>query len=153
MIIARIARHLYLEGLRELERNDLDALLMRFDDEATLIFVGDAPLGTELSASADVRLWFERFRRLLPDPRFEVQRLLVSGPPWNQRLAAHVLISSTVDGEPYQNQFAHFLRLRWGKVTDDLILEDTQVWERACRRLAAAGVSEASAGRLAASAD
>ncbi len=125
MIIARIARHLYLEGLRELERNDLDALLMRFDDEATLIFVGDAPLGTELSASADVRLWFERFRRLLPDPRFEVQRLLVSGPPWNQRLAAHVLISSTVDGEPYQNQFAHFLRLRWGKVTDDLILEDT----------------------------
>ena len=30
-----------------------------------------------------------------------------------------------------------------GKVVDDLIIEDTQMWERACRRLAEAGVAEA----------
>lgn len=40
-------------------------------------------------------------------------------------------------------EFAHFLRLRWGKVVDDLILEDSQRWARACERLVAAGVAEA----------
>ena len=64
------------------------------------------------------------------------------------QLAAHVVIRSTVAGEPYENQFAHFLTLRWGKVVDDLILEDTQRWARACERLAAAGIDEASEGPL-----
>ncbi len=95
-----------------------------------------------------IRCWFERFRRLLPNPRFEIERLVISGPLWNQCLASHTVIRSTVDGEPYENQFGHFLRLRWGKVVDDLIIEDTQRWERACRRLIAAGVDEAAAAPM-----
>jgi hypothetical protein len=48
-----------------------------------------------------------------------------------------------VAGEPYENEFAQFLTLRWGKVLEDLILEDTATWEAASRRLAAAGDTEA----------
>jgi ketosteroid isomerase-like protein len=147
-MITRITRHLYLRGLRALERGDLDELLKQFDSRCTLTFVGDTPLGAQLTNRSDIRRWFERFGRLVPKPTFEIQRLVVSGPPWNQRLASHVLIRSTVNGEPYQNQFAHFLTLRWGRVHDDLILEDTQMWERACHRLVAAGVSEAGDGPL-----
>ena len=95
-----------------------------------------------------MRLWFERFRRLLPSPRFEVRRVVVSGPPWRQQLAAHVVIRGAVVGEPYQNQFAHFLTLRWGKVVEDVVLEDTQVWADACRRLVAAGLAEAADGPM-----
>jgi ketosteroid isomerase-like protein len=151
-VITRITGQMYRKGLTALERGDIEQVLRQFDSGCTLTFVGDTPLGVQASSGADIRRWFERFGRLLPHPRFEVQRLLVGGPPWNQRLAAHVLIRSTIDGEPYENQFAHFLTLRWGKVREDLILEDTQTWERACRRLATAGVSEAAAGRLAAGA-
>jgi ketosteroid isomerase-like protein len=147
--ITRITRRIYVGGLRALERGDLDGVLRLFDDRCTLTFVGDTPLGATLSTPHDIRRWFERFQRLLPNPRFEIQRLVVTGPPWNQRLASHVLIRSTIDGEPYQNQFAHFLVLRYGKVIDDLVLEDTQMWERGCRRLVEAGVAEASAGPIA----
>ncbi len=77
-----------------------------------------------------------------------MQNVVVAGPLWNQRLAAHVQIRSTINGEPYTNEFAHFLVLRWGKVVEDLILEDTQRWERACRRLVEAGVTEAAAGPM-----
>ena len=77
-----------------------------------------------------------------------MQRVVVSGPPWNRQLAAHVHIHGSVDGQPYENQFAHFLRLRWAKVVEDLVLEDTQQWERACRRLVAAGLEEAGAAPL-----
>ena len=147
-MIARIAGHQYRKGLHALERGDLDALLAQFSPDATLTFVGDTPLGADLSSPTDVRAWFERFLRLLPDRRFEVQRYQVSGPPWKMQLAAHVVIRSSIDGEPYENQFAHFLTLRWGKVVDDLILEDTQRWAGACERLAAAGLVDASAAPM-----
>jgi ketosteroid isomerase-like protein len=147
-MITRITRHQYLKGLAALERGDLDSLLEQFDPSCVFHFVGDSPLGAHLSTPDDLRRWFERFRRLLPNPRFEIQRFVVSGPPWHQHLAAHVLIASTINGEPYQNQFAHFLTLRWAKVIDDLVVEDTQMWERACKRLVDAGMSEAAQGPL-----
>ena len=142
-MISRITRRIYLDGLHALERGDIDTLLARFDRRCTFSFAGDTPLGAQRLTGDDIRRWFERFRRLLPDPRFEIRRFVASGPPWNQRVASHVLIRSTVDGEPYVNEFAQFLRLRWGKVLDDLVLEDTQRWERACHRLAETGVAEA----------
>ena len=147
-MITRIARGQYVKGLHALERGDIDALLTQFHEQCTLTFVGDTPLGAQLSTRPEVRRWFERFLRMLPEPRFEIQRLVVSGMPWNLRLASHVVIRSRINGEPYENQFAHFLTLKWGKVVDDLVLEDTQMWARACERLAAAGVAEATAAPL-----
>jgi len=144
-MIRLITRRIYRHGLDALERGDLDALLARFDDRCTLTFVGDTPLGASLAGTADIRRWFERFVRLVPTPTFRVRHSLVNGPLWNQRLAAHVTIHSTVAGEPYENQFAHFLRLRWGRVVDDVIIEDSQRWDRACQRLVAVGVTEAAA--------
>ena len=148
MIGPAIARRQYLRGLRALERGDIDALLTQFDRRATLTFAGDTPLGASGLTGDGLRGWFERFLRLVPNPRFTVQRLVVAGPPWRMRLAAHVQIDSTVLGEPYRNQFAHFLVVRWGKVTEDLVIEDTQQWARACERLVAGGVAEAGSGRL-----
>jgi ketosteroid isomerase-like protein len=144
----RIAAGQYRRGLRAVERGDFDAVLRQFDQRCALTFIGDSPLGAQLTGRADIRRWFERFGRLLPRPRFDVQRLVISGPVWQQQLAAHVFIHSTVAGEPYRNQFAHFLTLRWGKVVNDLVVEDTQMWERATRRLVEAGVSEAADGPL-----
>jgi ketosteroid isomerase-like protein len=148
MIITRVARSQYEKGLRSLEVGDLDALLHQFDPACTMTFVGDTPLGADALTGPSLRAWFERFRRLLPNPRFEIQRLAIAGPPWRLRLAAHVLIGGSVAGEPYENQFAHFLVIRWGKVIEDLVLEDTQKWERACHRLVAVGITEAGEGPM-----
>ncbi|MET7464046.1 nuclear transport factor 2 family protein [Nonomuraea sp. NPDC005501] len=147
-MIGRIAAAVYRRGLAAVEKGDIDTLLANFRADCELIFISDTALGARLSTRADLRRWFERFGRLLPNPRFEVRRLVVGGPLWNQRLAAHVIIRSTVLGEPYQNQFAQFLTMRWGKVVEDLILEDTLTWQRASRRLVEAGHPEAGAERL-----
>ena len=148
MIASMVARRQYAAGLTSLEQGDLDGLLRHFASKCTLTFVGDTPLGADHLTGPALRLWFERFLRLLPDRRFEVQRVVVTGPPWNQQLAAHVLIHSSISGEPYTNQFAHFLRIRWAKVVDDLVLEDTQRWDRACRQLTAEDVPEAGAAPI-----
>lgn len=151
MLVRHITFAIYRRGLGQVERGDFDALLRQFDDRCRLRFIGDTPLGADVCTRADVLRWFQRFGRLLPNPRFEIQRVLTSGPPWRQQLAAHVLIRATLLGEPYENQFAHFITLRWGKVIDDLILEDTQMWDRACQRLTAAGIEEAGAQPVASS--
>jgi ketosteroid isomerase-like protein len=142
-LAGRIGARTYLGGLAAVERGDFDQVLRQFRPDCEFVFVSRTALGARLSGKADLLRWFERFRRLLPDPWFDVQRLVIGGPVWNQRLAAHVIIRSRVAGEPYENQFAQFLTLRWGKVGEDLILEDTATWEAASRRLAAAGHIEA----------
>jgi ketosteroid isomerase-like protein len=148
MIVRTVTRRIYERGLRALERGDVDALLQQFHPDCTMTFAGDTPLGADGLVGPELQAWFERFLRLLRQPRFEIVRFAVVGPPWRQRLSAHVTIRSTVDGEPYSNQFAHFLTIRWGRVIEDVVLEDTQRWERACRRLTAAGVVEANAPPL-----
>ena len=142
-LAGQIAARTYLRGLAATERGDFDQVLSQFRPDCELVFVSPTALGARLSGQADLRRWFERFRRLLPDPSFDVRRLVIGGPVWNQRIAAHVIIRSRVAGEPYENQFAQFLTLRWGKVAEDLILEDTATWEAASHRLAAAGDLEA----------
>ena len=142
-LAGRIAARTYLRGLAATERGDFDQVLSQFRPDCELVFIGRTALGARLSGQADLLRWFERFRRLLPDPSFDVQRLVIGGPVWDQRIAAHVIIRSRVAGEPYENQFAQFLTLRWGKVAEDVILEDTATWEAASRRLAAAGDLEA----------
>jgi ketosteroid isomerase-like protein len=144
----RIAARAYLRGLAAVERGDVDQVVAQFRPGCAFVFVSRTALGARLSGTADLRRWFDRFARLLPDPRFDAQRLVTVGPVWHQRIAAHVIIRARVVGEPYQNQFAQFLTLRWGKVAEDLVLEDTATWEAASRRLAAAGNTEAAAPPL-----
>jgi ketosteroid isomerase-like protein len=149
MIVSTIARRRYLRGLADLERRDIDALLAQFDERCRFIFVSSkTPMGADLHSKEAVRSWFERLHRLLPNPRFDVKELVISGWPWDLRLAARVVIHSTVVGKPYSNNFAQFIRLRLGRVVSDFVLEDTQRFEQACAELVAAGVEEAAAGPI-----
>jgi ketosteroid isomerase-like protein len=146
VIVKAIARRRYLKGLADLESHNLDGLLAQFADPCRFIFISsNTPMGADLHTKEAVRRWFERLHRLLPNPRFDVKELVISGTPWDIRLAARVIIRSTVAGKPYANNFAQFLRLRMGRVVMDYIIEDTQRFEQACATLVAAGVKEAAA--------
>lgn len=144
-MFAFIARRQYLRGLAHLEQGAFDELLAQFDPSCEFTFVGRSPLGARLRSREALRRWFARLHTLLPRPRFEVRELLVTGWPWALHLAARVVIRSTVAGEPYENQFAQFLRIHWGRVVWDYVLEDTQRFDGAVARLAAAGMAEATA--------
>jgi ketosteroid isomerase-like protein len=135
----------YLQTLASLSEGEVEAVLEQFSPDVEFVFVGESPLGSHLHSRDAVRAWFGRLFRLLPEAHFQADEVLVDGWPWRLRIAARVRITSTVAGEPYENEFCQFLRFRWGKVRWDYILENTQRFERACRRLAAAGLEEAAA--------
>ena len=64
--------------------------------------------------------------RRFPGIRIEPREVVVNGWPWNTVIATHLLISAPLpDGRQYRNEGMQLLRLRWGRVVEDLIFEDT----------------------------
>jgi hypothetical protein len=68
-----------------------------------------------------VLAWLRRFAALKPD--YVIRDVLVTGPPWNTRLA--VRLSDRI-GENYANEGMQYLRMRWGKVISDEVFIDTE---------------------------
>jgi ketosteroid isomerase-like protein len=68
--------------------------------------------------------------------QFEIEDILVNGPPWNLRVAvrAHDFIAGpTGGGDVYNNRAVLFLELRWGQLVRWEDYEDTErvaTWDR-----------------------
>ena len=74
----------------------------------------------------------ERFVR--EGVQFEIEDILVNGPPWNTRIAvrAHDFIEGA-DGDRYNNRALLFLETKWGRLVRWEDFEDTQrtaAWDR-----------------------
>ena len=68
--------------------------------------------------------------------QFEIEDILVNGPPWNTRIAlrVHDFVPGDDEGtDVYNNRAVLFLELRWGRLIRWEDYEDTErvaVWER-----------------------
>ena len=59
--------------------------------------------------------------------RFQIEDILVNGPPWNIRVAirAHDFVEGA-DGDDYNNRLIAFLEIRWGRLVCWEDYEDTE---------------------------
>lgn len=118
----------------------IDGMAVRF----TYRFYGEHALSGERHTREALRRWWERSTRLLPNPTFTVEDVVVSGWPWSTTVATRVRVTAALPGgEVYDNVFMQFMRMRWAKLTDVWTLEDTVVLQRTLDTLAAAGIPEA----------
>jgi ketosteroid isomerase-like protein len=109
------------------------------------VFAGDHALGGERQSREAMGRWFERVYRLVPID-IEVRHVSSSGGPWNTVVSVEWVDQvRPAAGEPYTQHGTHWLRIRWGKVTEIRAYLDTQKVERAMRAMAEAGIEEASA--------
>ena len=131
-------------GFRRLSAGDCEAVLRQFAGDAVFSFSGRHSLSAEHRDAAMVRLWFGRLYRLFPGIRFEVLDVLSTGWPWNTVAATHFRVHVKLrDGQVYHNQGMQYLRLRWGRVVEDRIYEDTQKLAAELQHMAQQGVGEA----------
>lgn len=139
-----IARRQYRRAWQAMNAHDYDAIIRQFASDFRMTFHGDTSLGGTRTTRAAMAAWFERLFRLLPDARFELRQMAVDGPPWNTRIAGLFTLTATTPlGEPYQNVFVQFVRLRFGRISWYEIHEDSLRWSRLCARLGSNGVAEA----------
>jgi ketosteroid isomerase-like protein len=146
MIVRSKARRTY----RRLNADEYEAIVRSFSPSAALCMAGTHPLGGRLDGIDVIRRWFQRLFRLFPDLELRPLSIVVGGWPWDTVVATRFRVSATLpDGRPYANEGMQLLRLRWGRVVEDLLYEDTQALAAALDVIAANGDDEATAPPLA----
>jgi len=127
-------------------RGDAQPVLRLFARSFEHSFLGHHALSGSRTSLAATRDWYQRLYRLLPDIRFELRRIWVSGGPWNTIVVVEWDESNSgTDGVETTNRGIHALRLRWGAATQLIICPDTQPLVTTLDRLARAGNAEAHA--------
>jgi ketosteroid isomerase-like protein len=144
-----IARRKVTNTFAALSNGDWKAAIEDVADDVHHVFPGDNAIGGERHSKEAMGLWFERVYRLIPDLQFEVRRIAVKGWPWDMMVAVEWADHGHAsDGVPYENEGAHWIRLRRGKAVYIHAYLDTEKVTAICRRLAEDGVEEAAAAPI-----
>jgi ketosteroid isomerase-like protein len=89
-------------------------------------FVGPPPVGADVRGREAFATWFTTVFRLLPGLRLTPEAIAVSGAPWRTTVVVRLRVEATLDdGSPYRNEAVQWMTLRWGRLTEDLVWEDT----------------------------
>ena len=145
MYLAFVRRKL-TQTFEGLGRDTFAESLAGMDPKLEHSFGGSHALGGTRHSTGAVRSWFERVYRLLPDLRFMVKRIAVSGGPWNTTATVEWRsMATSATGEPYVNDGVHVVRLRLGKIVSMHVYLDTEVLDHSLRVMADKGIAEAAA--------
>ena len=139
-IVKRRARDLFAA----LSRGDWKTATKDLADDVHHVFPGDNALGGERHSRESMERWFERLYRLIPEIQLEVHEVVVKGWPWDTAIAVEWTDRGrAADGQPFENEGTHWIRLRWGKGVSVHAYLDTEKVTAITERLAAAGIAEA----------
>jgi ketosteroid isomerase-like protein len=144
-----IARRRIRSVFDAISRGDIEAATRDLADDVHHVFPGDHPLGGERHSREAMQRWFQRLFVLFPEIEFEVDRIAVRGWPWDMQIAVQWSDhGKAADGEPYENEGAHWIRIRRGKGVYVHAYLDTKRVSDACDRMAAAGIEQAAAPQI-----
>jgi len=144
-----VRRHLRKVFAR-LNAGDVAFITRQFHPNAVHWFAGRHALSGTRASPAQIDQWYRRLANVFPNIRFDIQKLITAGPPWNTEAAVE-WVDQARDrrGNPLPNQGVFVLRLRWGKAVDFRVYCDTAQIEKNLDILASQGVAEASGAPIA----
>ena len=142
-------------AIKKLNQGDASLFMRLARPDAVIAFPGDnswstmfRPIDKQRSQHIthdgidECRAFAERFAA--EGVQFEIEDIVVNGPPWNTRIALRVqsfVPGSAGEADPYNNRAVAWLETRWGRLVAWEDYEDTErvaAWDEA-RTLAAAG--------------
>ena len=129
-------------------RGDQQAVVRAFAPDAALSFAGDHALAGTFEGRDAIQEWFRRLFRCFPDLTLDPEKIVVEGFPWDTSVATRFRVRATLPtGARYTNEGMQLLRIRWGRVVEERLYEDTQALSTALTAIADSGVLEASLSR------
>ncbi len=144
-----IVRAQLRRAFRHINAGDYAAILPQFAARHRHVMHGQHTLGGERHTMEATARWYARLQRLMPDLRFELGPIAVTGWPWRTwALVAWRDRFSLPDGSVTSNQGVHLFELRWGKVHALEVHCDTARLDGFFRRMAALGLAEADAAPI-----
>jgi ketosteroid isomerase-like protein len=123
----RIVQGIVRQGFRELSEGNFEHVVQQFAPEVIFSFMGDHALGGERRGQEETRAWFQKLHGFFPDLTLNPFEIVVVGLPWNTMVRVRFTLQATLPGGvSYTNAGVQVLHLRWGKITEDRIYEDTE---------------------------
>ncbi|MEV8632136.1 nuclear transport factor 2 family protein [Streptosporangium sp. NPDC051023] len=130
-----IVRSVVRRTWRKVNTGDYEAAVSMAAPDLRFRFVGDTALGADVRGPEAFRAWFARFTEHLPGVRLRLVDVVAGGWPWNTKVAVWLQVAGTLeDGTPYRNIAMQWVTLRWGRMVDDIVVEDTLKLDAALRR-------------------
>jgi len=112
-------------------------------------FAGDHALGGVRHDVAAVKAWLERLERVVPNLYITVNDIQVKGLPHHTLAIVRWEAKATLEnGDPYLNKGVHFITLKWGKVVELDVYEDTLVVYNGLEKQYQSGILEAKAPQI-----
>ena len=122
---SRLVKRKVAAAWRSLSDQKFDAIPMA--ENLSFTYIGDHALATEISSADDLRAWLRRLFERFPGLRFEIEDIVVDGPPWAIHTATRY--RAVQDGRTLYRG-AQFTRIRWGRLAEEFIIPDTQAVAR-----------------------
>jgi len=126
MILSWIAKKLVTRAMARNRAGDIGLTLALDAPDVTLTFPGDNSWSGSFRGKAAVKRWLERLVQVgvqtFPD------EVIAAGPPWNTTLCirGHDYLRSPEGETVYENRFVIWGRLKWGRLKEYEVYEDTQ---------------------------
>lgn len=142
-----IVKRNLLNSFEALNNGDFQFVTKQFAPNATHWFSGENhPLSGLRTNNKDILDWYDRLHRLMPDLKFEIEKISVSGLPHNTM--AFLEWTDTLsdrEGNKYSNRGVHVIGISWGKVISLEVFCDIDYLNGYFDALIKQGIKEASA--------
>lgn len=144
MLYSAIVKTRIRQSFAQVNDHRWDELMRSIAPHVHHRFLGNHAIGGERHDQATLRRWFERLARVLPDLHLTINDVWVKGWPWHTTVIVQWDGTATLlNGDPYVQHAVHIITLRWGKIHELDVFEDSQAVSRALDAQAAAGLEEA----------
>lgn len=113
-------------NVRAINAGDPGPLFASYANDVHFVFPGRSSWTADLRGRDAIEAWVQRFVDI--GMEFEPHAVIVDGPPWSTRICLHYTDRHRAsDGRlVYENRGTIFGRIRWGKLVDYEVNEDTQ---------------------------
>lgn len=126
MLTSWLAQKLMTRVMARERAGDMRLTTLLQAPEVRFTFPGDNSWSGEFRGKPQVRQWLERFARV--GIQIWADEVIASGPPWRTTVCirGHDLLDSPEGERVYENRYVIWGHLRWGRLTDYEVYEDTQ---------------------------
>ncbi len=146
MLYRSIVKKRIRQSFEQVNNRSWDELMNSIAPDVHHRFGGTHTIGGQRHDAAALRRWFERLARVLPNLHLEINDIWVQGWPWRTMVFVQWDGTATLlDGGGYFQHAVHVITLRWGKIQELDVFEDSQEVARALTIQSAAGLDEAHA--------
>jgi ketosteroid isomerase-like protein len=125
-MLSWLAGKMIARNMKAIREGDMGPTVALYADDVKFRFPGKNSFAPGAGSKGELEEWLRRFIRLglqiYPDG------VMVTGFPWKQTIAVrgHVHLDDPDDGRVYANRYVIWGQMRWGKMHEYEVYEDTE---------------------------